>query len=100
MTTSRSVILSPLAQDDLDGIWDHIALDSPVMAEKYLRKLHKKFQNIADQPMMGRGRPELMPNLRSFPIDGYVVFCRPEGDGITLIRVLHAAGDLDQIDFH
>jgi toxin ParE1/3/4 len=36
---------------------------------------------------MGRARPELAPDLRSFPVGNYVVFYRPMPAGIILVRV-------------
>jgi toxin ParE1/3/4 len=44
---------------------------------------------------MGRARPELAPDLRSFPFGRYVIFYMPLSDGIDVVRVLHSARDID-----
>ena len=43
---------------------------------------------------MGRNRPDLAPELRSFPVDNYIIFYRPISEGIQVIRVLHGARDI------
>jgi toxin ParE1/3/4 len=45
----------------------------------------------------GRERPELAPRLRSFPAGRYVLFYRPIGGGIEIVRVLHGSRDIDSI---
>ena len=49
----------------------------------------------ATQPMMGRGREELAPGVRSFAFGKYVVFFSPLPDGIDVVRVLHGARDIE-----
>ena len=49
--------------------------------------------------MMGRERPEILSSIRSFGVMSWVVFYSV-GDGfIDIVRVLHGARDLDEIDF-
>jgi toxin ParE1/3/4 len=43
---------------------------------------------------MGRERPELLADLRSFPVGRYVIFYLPRPHGIEVVRVLHGARDL------
>ena len=45
-------------------------------------------------PEMGRLRPELAPELRSWAMSEYVIFYRPVKDGILIARVLHGYRDL------
>ena len=49
------------------------------------------------QPEMGRKRPELGHELRSFVIKNYVIFYDPIPDGIFVVRVLHGARDIENI---
>jgi toxin ParE1/3/4 len=46
---------------------------------------------------MGRSRPELAPNLRSFPVGQYVIFYLPLAKGVEIVRVLHGARDFESI---
>jgi toxin ParE1/3/4 len=85
----------PLAQTDILDIWDFIADDSVVAADRWVDDLDAHFRVLAAQPMMGRARDELAPGVRSFPIGRYVVFYVPLVDGIDVVRVLHSARDID-----
>jgi len=95
-----SVVLKrPLAHSDLAEIWSFIADDSEAAADRFLAVLEQKFRLLATQPRMGRLRPELMPELRSFPVGRYVAFYLATADGIDLLRVLHSARDIGVHDF-
>jgi len=69
----KQVLKRPLAEADLDEIWDYIAEDSPERASNFLRKLYAKMQTLAANPNIGRKRDELLPGLRSFPYGNYGV---------------------------
>jgi hypothetical protein len=58
------------------------------------------FTTLAEQPMMGRARPELAAGLRSFPTQTpYILFHFPdEAGGIIVARVLHHARDVEAIE--
>ena len=85
----------PLAAADVLDIWDHIAEDSLDQADRWVDMLDEKFRLLATQPLLGRAREELAPNLRSFPFGRYVIFYTPLHDGIDVVRVLHSARDVD-----
>lgn len=85
----------PLAADDIAGIWDHIADDSLVAADRWIDRLDAQFELLATQPRMGRARDELSPGLRSFPFGRYMIFYEPIEDGVDVVRVLHSARDVD-----
>ena len=87
----------PEARADLAEIWDFIAQDSPKRASELLRNLESVFETLASQPMMGRERPELADDLRSFPVGRYVIYYLPWPDGIDVVRVLHAARDVTRL---
>jgi toxin ParE1/3/4 len=93
------VLKRPLAYSDLAEIWSFIADDSADAADHFLAVLEQKFRLLATQPQMGRSRPELMPELRSFPVGRYVAFYLAMADGIDLLRVLHGARDIGGHDF-
>ena len=46
---------------------------------------------------MGRARPELAPDLRSFPVKRFILFYRPDAKGIELVRALDGARNVDGI---
>jgi toxin ParE1/3/4 len=47
--------------------------------------------------MIGRARPELREDLRSFPYSAYLVLYRVIDDGVEIVRVVHAARNLDDL---
>ncbi|MGB8700424.1 MAG: type II toxin-antitoxin system RelE/ParE family toxin [Thermosynechococcaceae cyanobacterium] len=91
------LIIRPLAEQDLDEIWDYIAISDPEQAEKVLRHLYAKMGTLAHKPYMGRERKEIAVGLRSFPVVSHVIFYDPLPDGIEIVRVLHGARDIQDI---
>ena len=87
----------PLAEADILEIWDYIADDSLVAADRWVDRLDEQFRLLTAQPMMGRAREELAPGVRSFPFGRYVVFYMPLNDGIDVVRVLQGARDIDAV---
>jgi toxin ParE1/3/4 len=90
-----NVVRRPLAALDILDVWDHIADNDMVAADRWVDELDTTFSRLATQPLMGRARPELAPDLRSFPFQRYVIFYVPLPDGIDVVRVLHSARDID-----
>jgi toxin ParE1/3/4 len=90
-------VLSRRAQDDLRQIRDHILKDNPRRAVTFVDELLDRCQLLADNPLMGRARPEIQRNLRSFPYGDYVIFYRAAPVGVTITRVLHGARDATRL---
>ncbi len=85
--------LSALAERDLEEIWSYVAEDaSPATADRLIDAIIDRFDLLVEQPRMGRGRPEFGPGVRSFPVEGYVVYYRHE-DQLLVARVLHGRRD-------
>jgi toxin ParE1/3/4 len=87
----------PRALLDLADIWSYIAEDSVTNADRFAVRIDKAFRLVARRPGIGRARPELYPDLRSFVIGKYVVFYLPLKDGIDVIRILHGARDIETV---
>jgi toxin ParE1/3/4 len=49
--------------------------------------------------MLGRARPELEAELSSFVVARSILFYRANDEGVVLIRVLHGARDLNDVEF-
>ena len=85
--------LSVLAERDLDEIWTYVAEDaSPTTADRLIDDIIDRFDLLAEQPGMGRARPEFGPAVRSFAAENYVVYYRHDGD-IQIARILHGRRD-------
>lgn len=92
-----TVSCRPLAALDILDIWAHIADDNLAAADRWVDGLDVAFSRLATQPMMGRARPGLAPDLRSLPFRRYVIYYLPLHDGIDVVRVLHGARDVDGV---
>jgi len=79
---------SPAAEEDLLGIWSHIAEDSPEAADRMWQRFQDRFQLLLKQPRMGESQERVRPGLRSVV---EVIFYEPLDDGILIYRVLHGA---------
>jgi toxin ParE1/3/4 len=91
------MVKRPRALADLGEIWSFTADDSIVNADAFAARIDETFQLLARQPRMGRPRPELGSDIRSFVVSSYVIFYCLGGDGIEIIRVLHGARDIEAI---
>ncbi len=85
--------LSALAERDLEDIWSYVAEDtSPTAADRLIDAMIERFELLAEQPRMGRLRPEFGPGVRSFTVENHVIYYRHEGD-VLIARVLHGRRD-------
>lgn len=88
---------SPEAEVDLVDIWLYIASDQPDNADRFLDKVQGVAQKLAEFPGLGRDRPELAGNLKSFPVDRYTLFYCVSKDALILVRVLSSARDIESV---
>jgi toxin ParE1/3/4 len=93
------VIYSAASEQDLDDIWDHIAEDSSLQADRLWERFRMKLEHLANWNGLGRPRPELAEGCRSYPFGKNCFYFRPRPGGIELLRVLHSARDIQQIAF-
>ena len=82
------------AESDLIEIWQYIAQDSVVSAERLHSLLYEKFKTLAQTPGIGRRRPELGLRIRSFPAGSYIIYYRSLGSRSEILRVIHGARDV------
>ncbi len=93
------ILRTPRARLDLIDIAAFVAADNPAAADRLLHRFEDVLAMLARNPLMARARPELDADLRSFPVGNYVVFLRPQTDGILLVRVLSRYLDVEAEDF-
>ena len=90
-------VISRRAEDDIDEILAYIANDNIAAAISLNDRLTHLFEMLADHPKLGRERPELKEDLRSFPEGSYVIFYQIWAGQVAIVRVLHGARDLDRL---
>lgn len=85
--------LSALAERDLEEIWSYVAEDaSPATADRLIDTIIDRFELLAEQPRVGRLRPEFGTGVRSFAVESHVIYYRHEED-VLIARVLHGRRD-------
>jgi toxin ParE1/3/4 len=91
---ARRLVITALAEDDLAEIWWHIALDDAAAADSFVDELHARCRLLGETPDAGRARPDLAPEVRSFPYARYVILYRHRPDVVEILRVVSGYRDL------
>lgn len=88
----------PIAQEDLTGIFDYIANDSPRRALNFVETLDKRISLLEKNPNLGRiPRHQKLREYgyRVLIIESYLVFYIIRGKTIEVHRVIHGSRNLD-----
>ncbi len=82
------------ANADIGEIALYIFHLNPLAAHHFLNALEETCDLLAGHPLIGRPRPELGEDVRSFPVGNYLVFYTPATHGIDVARVIYGGRDL------
>jgi addiction module RelE/StbE family toxin len=89
------VLFTAKARADLLEAWIYIAEDNLTAADTVLDTIDQESAILLQQPLMGRARPELGHDVRSWPTSTpYILYYEVEGGAVTILRVLHHARDI------
>jgi toxin ParE1/3/4 len=98
---SRHAVVAPLASEDLETICDFIAQRSPTAAKRFLKKIKRTFETLAQFPMLGAEWTDSpVPDLRLWPLPrykSYVIFYRPIARGVEIVRIVRGARDFSRL---
>ena len=84
------------ARQDLRDIFRYLAEESSdrLVARAFVNRLQQQCGKLAALPgTLGRARPELRPDIRSFPYRGYIIFFRYEGTRFEVVKVMEGHRD-------
>ena len=96
----QRLVFTDRAQADLLEAWLYIAEDNLAAADRVLDTLEHEAKVLLMQPLMGRARPELGSQVRSWPSSTpYLFFYEVDGAELTVLRVLHHARDIRSATF-
>jgi toxin ParE1/3/4 len=87
----RRVRLSVDADQDLANIRVYFRPRNAAAGERIIRAIRARCKLLGQFPGLGRPRPELVPGLRSSPVDKYVIYFRSAAGGVEVIRILYGA---------
>jgi toxin ParE1/3/4 len=91
-------VLTPLARQDLEEIWDYLAGDNPKAAERVLTRMEAAIRKLARSPGMGHLREDLADRRhRFFLVYSYLLVYRAGAGPLEIIRVLHASRDIREV---
>jgi plasmid stabilization system protein ParE len=95
----RAVFLAS-ARADLVQIVDYVVDNggSAEVAEAFAKRLRAQCDRLAAyKTTMGRPRNELLPDLRSFPFLGYVIFFRYAGKRFEVVNIFGGHRDISAL---
>lgn len=92
-----SLAISHDAAADLDEIWFGIARSDVAAADRLIDSIRDDCKRLARHPYLGRLRPEIRQNLRSWAHGNYIIFYTGSDTVIEIVRVLHGARDLPSL---
>jgi len=80
------------AVEHLLAIYEHIAQDAPLYAQRMIDRLTKRSEQIATFPQSGRMVPEYeAPDIREVIARPYRIIYRIQADQIDILAVVHGA---------
>jgi plasmid stabilization system protein ParE len=91
-------VLTPAAAQDLEAIWEFVAQDNSAAADRVLKALENAMRKLARNPGMGHRREDLADRCHRFLlVYSYLVVYRVETEPLQVLRVLHAARDVQAL---
>lgn len=94
----KRFVLTTRARQDVSDLWDYIADDNIEAANRVLEALETAMLKLAKNPGIGHLREELADQRhRFFLVYSYLIVYRHQTKPLQIIRVLHAARDVQII---
>jgi plasmid stabilization system protein ParE len=94
----KRFILTPSAERDVSEIWDYISVDNTEAADRVLAALESAMVKVATNPGVGHWREELADKRHRFLlVYSYLIVYRYEAKPLQIVRVLHAARNVQSI---
>ena len=95
----RRLVYLDAARRDLTQILRYIAQasGSTLTARHFTTALRQQCATLASLPgTLGTPRPELHPDIRSFPCRGYVIFFRYAADRLEVVTIMEGHRDVER----
>jgi toxin ParE1/3/4 len=89
---------APRARQDIIGLWRYYAARNPDAADRLIDEVERVARLLSENPMIGVGRSELGPGVRTFVAARiFVVAYRVLEDGVDVLAVVHHARDVRRV---
>lgn len=95
----RRLVFRASAQRDIEQIALYIARESGEIriSQAFIAKLKARCTKLRKlEALLGTARPELSPDMRSTPAEGYVIFFRYTEATVEIVNILHGSRDTVQ----
>jgi toxin ParE1/3/4 len=98
----KGIIIGPKAYADLEDYYEFIAQTNSTAALRFFDAARQTFVQIARFPEIGAVYTAIAPgqDLRKWHIKGYrkyLIFYRVRDESVTIVRIIYAARNVDQI---
>ncbi len=91
----KSYVLRAGVEDDLNAIWEYIALDNIDAADSWIDKLYEAFEALSRTPGMGHIRPDLTRSpVRFLGVGDYLIIYRVREGQIEIVAVTQGSRDI------
>ncbi len=91
---AHQLVIAAAARTDIKDIYQYgLRQWGQAKSDSYLETLKNQLWSLIEQPNMGSERPELVPGMRSLPIESHILFYRVAANRVEIIRVLHGRQD-------
>lgn len=88
--------LTPRAKEDLRAIWLYtLRVWGETQADHYTSEIHERCGWLADQPKIGRHRPDIEEGYYCFNQGRHVIFYVPKEETIDIIGIPHREMDIE-----
>lgn len=91
---AKRPLISGEAIRDLEEIWEYIAEDSELNADRFIDRIVEKCCELVELEGVGHRRDDLIPGMLSLTFRKYVIFFQRNRNEVEIVRVLHGARDI------
>jgi toxin ParE1/3/4 len=96
---SGKLLLQPAAKSDLSEIRRYFARRNPVRAKSFVEEIREHCGRLAKRPRLHVIVEQIAPDIRKAAHGAYLIFYTEIDGGILVLRVLHGARELGNIEF-
>ena len=94
----ETYILAPEALQDIQDVWDFIAIDNPEAATRVQEERFEAFEGLVRMPGKGHQRRDLTDKrVLFFNVRSYLVVYRPDTTPLQIVGILPGARDIPSL---
>ncbi len=91
-------ILSPLAAQDLNDLWEFIARNNLDAADRILEEIYEAMQHLVRMPLLGHVREDLADRSHRFwPVPAFLIVYHPDTSPLESVRILRGSRDIPSL---